>query len=111
MINAIQEAGKKDRDNSLDSVKLGAIGRINKLMNEKGVKTEELESENRNYNEEIGRINDSDMDKYIKKVIDIEERVSEDVRLKGRKHNKKGGRSNAQEQGGSKDSAVSSNLG
>ncbi|CAG8659201.1 38312_t:CDS:2 [Gigaspora margarita] len=113
MIKSIREAGKKDEENSLNSVKLGAIQRIEKLLVENGVKAEDLESSNRNYKEEINKIDSSDADKYIKEVINVEERISENIRLKARKKQKEN-RNKGQPHSGEEnapDASVSSNLG
>jgi len=111
MIKAIQEAGKKDEENSLNSVKLGAIQRIEKLLVEKGVKIEDLENNNRNYKEEINKINNSDMDKYIKEVITVEERISENIRLKAREKQRKNRSKEDFGEEDTPDAKVSSNLG
>ena len=79
MISAIQEIGKKSREDEKNqednSRKDSSIKRIENLLAKRGIKVEELEPNNRNYKEVINSAKGDE-------VIDIEDRIKDDIVLK-----------------------------
>jgi glycine cleavage system regulatory protein len=82
MISAIQQAGKrkKDQENeeqSSNSVKKDIIEEIEKLLKETGIKIEELEPENRDYKSVVNNCGET-----MKEMVSVEERIKSDINIK-----------------------------
>src|SRR5436305_15216248 len=74
MLSAIQEKVKENKFSEIDQTKKEVIERIERSLQRRGVKIEELEPHNRNFREEINNSKGND-----KELIDIEERIKDDI--------------------------------
>jgi len=74
MISAIQAKAKENKSTELDETKQSIIAAIERSLQRWSVKEEELEPHNRNFRQEI-----SNSKADIKGLIDIEERVKNDI--------------------------------
>jgi|ERR1044072_4817381 hypothetical protein len=82
MISAIQEVGKRKKEEEREeqgsnSIKQDAIKRIEKKLKDKDIKAEELEPNNRNYREVINNSGET-----VDEILDVEERIGRDITIK-----------------------------
>lgn len=88
MISAIREVGKRKKEQegeeqSSNSVKKDIIKEIEKLLEEKNIRVEELEPENRDYKAVINGCGET-----MKEIVAVEERIKSDINLKYIRKNK-----------------------
>lgn len=74
MLSAIQEKVQENKFSEIDQTKKEVIKRIERSLQRRGVKVEELETHNRNFHEEISNSKGND-----KELIDIEEGIKDDI--------------------------------
>jgi len=88
MIKAIREAEKNrdevpSEDDELTTTKKNSVKRVEDLLKSRGIKAEELEPANRNYKEVISSAGNTS-----EEILDIEERIKDDIILKELKKRK-----------------------